>query len=176
MFQSLIHGGLAGLLVFSVTVCSGQETRVSGPPKSEPQSEVGSDIGAKIANENQISIELFRKIMANKAALDSIVLVDVRSDSENSVSIIPGAITKAKYEADPKKYAGKTAVCYCLSGGRSGKYVKQLKAGGQPAVDLKGSILEWCKQELPLTTPDGQPTNKVNVYDNKVPAKYDVGN
>ncbi len=123
---------------------------------------------------NQISIELFQKIAADKAALESIVLVDVRSESENSVSVIPGAITKAQYEADPKKFAGKTAVCYCLSGGRSGKYVKQLKANGVPAVDLKGSILEWCKYELPLTTPDGKPTNKVNVYDNKVPAKYDT--
>jgi rhodanese-related sulfurtransferase len=137
------------------------------------EEKIAADIGAKIAKEEQITIELLRKIQADKEARESIVLIDVRSDAETSVSVIPGAITKAQFEADAKKYAGRTAVCYCLSGGRSGKYVKELKAKNLPAVDLKGSIRGWIAAELPLVTLDGKPTNRVNVYGNKVPAKYE---
>lgn len=134
---------------------------------------LGADIAAKIAKENQISIDLFKKIQASEEALKSIVLVDVRSDNETKVSVIPGAITKAQFEADPDKYKGKTAICYCLSGGRSGKYVKQLKSKDVPAVDLKGSMLGWCEAGLPLTTLDGKPTKRVNVLGNKVSSKYE---
>ena len=139
----------------------------------EPTEKLGAEIAAKIAKENQITIDLFRKIQASEEALKSVVLVDVRSDNETKVSIIPGAITKAQFEAEPEKYKGKTAICYCLSGGRSGKYVKQLKAKDAPAVDLKGSITGWLEAGLPLTTLDGKPTKQVNVYGNKVPAGYE---
>lgn len=139
----------------------------------EGSEKLGPDIAAKIAKENQISIDLFRQIQASKEALKGVVLVDVRSESETKVSVIPGAITKAQYEAEPEKYKGKTAICYCLSGGRSGKYVKQLKSKDVAAVDLKGSMLGWCEAHLPLTTLDGKPTKRVNVYGNKVPAEYE---
>jgi rhodanese-related sulfurtransferase len=132
-----------------------------------------ADIAAKIAKEDQITIDLFKQIQASKAALMSIVLVDVRSENETNVSVIPGAITKAQFEAEPNKYKGKTAICYCLSGGRSGKYVKQLKSKDVAAVDLKGSMLGWCEAHLPLTTLDGKPTKRVNVYGNKVPSEYE---
>jgi rhodanese-related sulfurtransferase len=134
---------------------------------------LGAEIGATIAKEDQITIDLFKQIQASEAALASIVLVDARSEKETSVSVIPGAITKAQYEADAKKYAGRTVVCYCLSGGRSGKFVKQLKAKDIPAVDLKGSIIGWCEARMPLATLDGKPTKRVNVYGNAVPAEYE---
>lgn len=139
----------------------------------EATDKLGADIATKIAKENQITIDLFKKIQANEEALKNVVLIDVRSDAETKVSVIPGAITKAQYEAEPEKHKGKTAICYCLSGGRSGKYVKQLKAKNVPAVDLKGSISGWLEAGLPLTTLDGKPTKRVNVYGNKVPAQYE---
>ena len=145
-----------------------QETKV--PVAAE---KLGADIAAKIAKENQIAIDLFKQIQASEEALKSIVLVDVRGDNETRISVIPGAITKAQFEANPDKYKGKTAICYCLSGGRSGKYVKQLKAKDVPAVDLKGSILGWCEAGLPLTTLDGKPTKRVNTLGNKVPSEYE---
>lgn len=143
------------------------------PKKPEASEKLGADIATKIAKENQITIDLFKQIQASEEALKSVVLVDVRSDNETKVSVIPGAITKAQFEAEPEKYKGKTAICYCLSGGRSGKYVKQLKAKDVAAVDLKGSMLGWCEACLPLTTLDGKPTKRVNVYGNKVPAEYE---
>ena len=150
-----------------------QATQLNQPAAGQAGEKLGPEIAAKIAKENQITIDLFKQIQASEEALKSIVLVDVRSESETNVSIIPGAITKAQFEADPKKYEGKTAVCYCLSGGRSGKYVKQLKAKEIPAVDLKGSMLGWCEALQPLTTLDGKPTKRVNVYGNKIPAQYE---
>ncbi len=150
-----------------------QTSFAQAPQVPEASEKLGADIAAKIAKENQITIDLFRKIQASEEALKSVVLVDVRSDNETKVSIIPGAITKAQFEAEPEKYKGKTAICYCLSGGRSGKYVKQLKSKDIPAVDLKGSITGWLEAGLPLTTLDGKPTKKVNVYGNKVPAGYE---
>jgi rhodanese-related sulfurtransferase len=162
------------LIVFSsialilVPVSFGQTAKVTAADEK-----LGADIAVKIAKENQIPIDLFKRIQESEEALKSVVLVDVRSDSETKVSIIPGAITKAQFEAEPEKYKGKTVICYCLSGGRSGKYVKQLKAKDVSAVDLKGSITGWLEAGLPLTTLDAKPTKKVNVYGNKVPAGYE---
>jgi rhodanese-related sulfurtransferase len=136
------------------------------------EDELPSDIAVKIAEREQVSREVLLKIQRNKAARESIVLVDARSDSETSVSIIPGAITMEQYRQQKEKHKGKTVIAYCLSGGRSGKLVRQLKGEGVRAVDLEGSILGWCKAELPLTTLDGKPTNRVNTYGNPVPDKY----
>lgn len=103
------------------------------------------------------------------------VLVDVRSDAEINVSIIPGAITKAQYEKNPQMYKDKTVIVYCTVGGRSGAYAKQLAGNGVKVKNYKGSILEWVNSELPLETLDGQPTNRVHTYSSRyrIPAKYE---
>jgi len=102
------------------------------------------------------------------------VVVDVRSDAEIKVSIIPGAITKAEYEKNRERYQGKTVIPYCTIGGRSGRYASQLKKDGIPVMNYKGSILEWVGAELPLVTLEGQPTNRVHTYSDhyQVPDKY----
>lgn len=102
------------------------------------------------------------------------VLVDVRSDAEVKVSIIPGAITKADYEKNLAKYKGRTVIPYCTVGARSGAYAKQLAARGVKVRNYEGSILEWVGAELPLVTLDGQPTNRVHTYSDRyrVPSKY----
>lgn len=135
---------------------------------------VDGTIGQKLASATNVSPQLLRQIQQSEAAMKSIVLVDVRADTETKVSIIPGAITKDKYLKNQKDYAGKTVVVYCLSGVRSADFVRKLKSSKIPAVDLKGSILGWCREGLPLTTLDGQPTNRVYTYDpdNKVPPQY----
>jgi rhodanese-related sulfurtransferase len=103
------------------------------------------------------------------------VVVDVRSDSEIKVSMIPGAISKAEYEQDRSKYEGRTVIPYCTVGGRSGAYAKQLAAKGVKVKNYRGSILKWVEAELPLVTPDGKPTNRVHTYSDRyrVPAKYE---
>jgi rhodanese-related sulfurtransferase len=103
------------------------------------------------------------------------VVVDVRSDAEVSVSIIPGAITKAEFERERAKYRGKLVIPYCTVGGRSGAYAQKLAGEGVKVYNYKGSILKWIDAELPLVTLDGKPTNRVHTYSDryKIPAKYE---
>lgn len=110
-----------------------------------------------------------------KIAESDFVVVDVRSDQEINVSVIPGAITKAQYEKDAAKYSGKLVIPYCTVGGRSGAYAKQLAGKGVKVKNYKGSILKWVDAGLPLVTLKGEPTNRVHTYSDryKIPAKYE---
>ncbi|WDQ17143.1 rhodanese-like domain-containing protein [Rhodopirellula sp. P2] len=103
------------------------------------------------------------------------VVVDVRSDKETRVSVIPGAITKEMYEKDAAKYRGRLVIAYCTVGGRSGAYAKQLLGKGVKVKNYKGSILKWVDAGLPLVTLKGEPTNRVHTYSDryKIPSKYE---
>jgi len=103
------------------------------------------------------------------------VLVDVRSEMEINVSVIPGTITKAMYEQNVAKYRGKLVISYCTVGGRSGTYAKQLADKGVKVKNYQGSILKWVDAGLPLVTLDGEPTNRVHTYSDryKIPAEYE---
>lgn len=103
------------------------------------------------------------------------VLVDVRSDAEVNVSVIPGAITKAEYEKNAELYQHKTAIVYCTVGGRSAAYAKQLAGNGVKVKNYKGSILQWVNAELPLETLNRKPTNRVHTYSSRyrIPAMYE---
>lgn len=108
-------------------------------------------------------------------AKTNFVLVDVRSDKEIEVSVIPGAISKTQFEKDMRKHLGKLVIPYCTVGVRSGDYAKQLAKRNVKVVNYKGSILEWVDSGLPLVTLTGQPTNRVHTYSNKyrVSNKYE---
>lgn len=110
----------------------------------------------------------------DESTSDNFVLVDVRSDAEVNVSIIPGAITKSQYEKNSQLYQNKTVIVYCTVGGRSATYAKQLAEKSVKVKNYKGSILEWVKAELPLETLDGKPTNRVHIYSDRyrIPSKY----
>ena len=112
---------------------------------------------------------------SNSNAEPNFVLVDVRSDKEIEVSVIPGAISKTQCEKDMQKHRGKLVVPYCTVGVRSGNYAKQLAKRNVKVVNYKGSILEWVDAGLPLVTLAGQPTNRVHTYSNKyrVSSKYE---
>ena len=113
---------------------------------------------------------------ATKEGDSSPVLVDVRSDSERAVSLIPGAISQQQYEAAAREFAGRRLVIYCTVGGRSYLYARQLVASGVDAANYLDSILGWCRAVSPLESPDGQPTNAVHPYLRifEVPENYDV--
>jgi len=103
------------------------------------------------------------------------VLVDVRSEKEIKVSVIPGAITKTMYEKNKVKYRGKLVILYCTVGERSGDYAKKLAGKGVKVKNYEGSILKWVDAGLPLVTLEGKSTNRVHTYSDryKVPAKYE---
>lgn len=102
------------------------------------------------------------------------ILVDVRTDREMSVSIIPGAISKAAFEKDISKYRGKVVIPYCTVGGRCGEFSRQLAQAGWTVKSYRGSIVEWVQSEQSLVTPAGRPTTQVHTNGGnfKLPAKY----
>lgn len=91
------------------------------------------------------------------------VIVDVRSKAETDVSMIPGALTKSEFERGLQQHYGKSVIVYCTIGFRSGIYAASLKRKGWKAWNYKGSILDWCGNNLPLTLA-GKETNRVHTY------------
>lgn len=104
----------------------------------------------------------------------SFVLVDVRSDQERSVSVIPGAISQDEFEKNQKKYSGKVVIPYCTIGGRCGEFSRRLAQAGWTVRSYRGSIVEWVQNELPLVTPRGEATTMFhsNGGSFKIPPKY----
>lgn len=94
---------------------------------------------------------------------DPPVVVDVRTDEERQVSMIPGAISQQEFERHRDELAGREVVTYCTIGYRSGLYAEELLAEGWKAENLAGSILAWTHAGLPLVH-DGEPTRRVHVY------------
>ncbi|MBB3206410.1 rhodanese-related sulfurtransferase [Rhodopirellula rubra] len=142
-----------------------------GGPKIETIST--QDLSAMLTRQQKAAAEA---VQAGKPASEpDFVVVDVRTDAEVNVSVIPGAITKAQYEKNADKYRGKLVIPYCTVGGRSGAYAKKLVADGVKVKNYKGSILKWVDAGLPVQTLDGRPTNRVHTYSDryKIPAAYE---
>ena len=125
-------------------------------------------------NVETISTDELRRLLVSVD--QSVVLIDVRGQSEQAVSKIPGAITQQEYEAGPASFANKKLVVYCTVGGRSYLYARKLVAAGIDAKNYRDGILGWCRAVLPLETPDGRATNEVNPYWRifRVPEQYEV--
>lgn len=109
-------------------------------------------------------------MLENEEQSGNFVIVDVRSESESGVSLIPGALTRTEFERTAADHQGKKVIAYCTVGVRSGKFVNQLIRQGWKAWNYEGSIIDWCKNKLPLVSPDGAETQQVHTYS----AKYSV--
>lgn len=96
-----------------------------------------------------------------------IVLVDVRSPEERSVSRIPGAVDPEEVRERPEDFAGRKLVGYCTIGGRSSEWAVARRQEGLDAANLRGSILAWTHAGLPLEDPEGEPTKRVHVAGEK---------
>ena len=97
---------------------------------------------------------------------ESVILVDVRDQKEQAVSMIPGAITQTQFEKDREGYKGQTVVTYCTIGYRAGLYAKRLRKQGWKALNLTGSILGWVHAGGHVEH-NGVITNRVHVYGKK---------
>jgi sodium/bile acid cotransporter 7 len=107
--------------------------------------------------------EISAEELVRRLGEDDLVLVDVRTQPEREVSMLPGAITSEELEADPERYAGKTLVTYCTAGYRSGLFARKLDEKGWEVLNLKGSLLSWSHTGEPLEH-DGEPTRRVHTY------------
>ena len=114
-----------------------------------------------------VSAEQIRVMQNSNQWSDRFVIVDVRGEAEADVSIIPGAITKSEFERDTGKHLDKLVIAYCTVGHRSGLYAQELSTQGWDCYNYKGSILDWCENQLPLITTDGRETNRVHTYSSK---------
>lgn len=115
-------------------------------------------------NTNEITAQELKAMLDNQAS-SPVVVVDVRTEAEMEVSVIPNAIKQAEYEQQQERYKSHTVVAYCTIGMRSGKYCHTLKGKGIAALNLKGSILSWTLEGYPLADPvSGDDTKRVHVY------------
>ena len=87
-----------------------------------------------------------------------VVLLDVRTDKEFAEGHIGGALHADVNKDDFIEQArqlvpqGKRVAVYCRSGRRSANAANQLAKAGYTVVNLKGGIMEWQKQQMPVTT------------------------
>ena len=123
-----------------------------------------------------ITAHEIRNLLADEKQTDNFVIVDVRSELESGVSIIPGAITQTEFERTAAEHQGKEVIAYCTIGVRSGKFAKRLIQQGWQAWNYEGSIIDWCQNKLPLVTRDGTETQQVHTYHARysVPDDYDA--
>ena len=142
------------------------------PNKAKVVQSMAKSISLANPQAPQLSIEDFQRDYANDP---NTVLVDVRTEKEQKVSRLPGAISRKVFEANRAAYKEKTIVSYCTIGARSTKYTLSLLKSGHKAFNLKESILGWANRNLPLVTPEGKETKKVHVYEeawNLLPTDY----
>ena len=106
-------------------------------------------------NENIVSVsapEFDKEIKA-----DSVQLLDVRTPQEYAEGHIDGALNINVQSEDFQKMAEKdlskdaTILVYCRSGRRSMDAAEILTKLGYKVVNLKGGIIEWKEDGLPVT-------------------------
>lgn len=103
-----------------------------------------------------------------------ITLVDIRSDAEQKISMIPSAITKEEFEKNKGKYKNTLIVPYCTIGVRSGYYAEKLSKEGFNTKNYKGSILAWVLSGG-VVLKDKKEVLEVHVYGKKwniLPSQY----
>lgn len=123
---------------------------------------------------DEISTEGIRDLL-DKAAGDEFLLVDVRSEAETAVSMIPGSITRADFESSQDDYRGRTVVAYCTIGGRSLLFAQRLVSRGFTCLNYRDGILGWCETGQPLVRPTGEDTKEVHTHNRffRVPDSYE---
>ena len=121
-----------------------------------------------------ISTVELRSLLADQNSL--VTLIDVRSEAEQAVSRIPGAVTQHEFENAADSYPRKHVVTYCTVGGRSYLYARRLVAAGIDARNYRDGILGWCRAGLPLESPEKEVTVAVHPYWRifQVPEQYEV--
>lgn len=102
-------------------------------------------------------------------AKSNVIVVDVREEREQAVSMLPGAIPAARLVeegGDVPIPPGATVVAYCTIGTRSGIFCCKLQDSRPDltVLNMRGSILAWAHEGGPLVRADGTPTNEMHVY------------
>lgn len=105
-------------------------------------------------SDNIVSVSAVEFEKAIKA--DSVQLLDVRSPQEFAEGHIAGAINinvqsdDFRQRADKELSKDSTILVYCRSGRRSMDAAETLTELGYKVVNLKGGIIEWNEEGLPV--------------------------
>ena len=115
-----------------------------------------------------ITTEQLHQILCNDP--QSIILIDVRSDEERQVSMLPHAISLDEFKESEvsSSHASSTRerliIPYCTLGGRSFRETRKLLRQGRGVSNYREGIIGWTRANLPLVTPDGVPTKRIHRY------------
>lgn len=87
---------------------------------------------------------------------DNAILVDMRDDKDylegHIVNALHAPSSPDDHASKLEKYRDKPIIVYCQRGQRSGPYCSKLKKQGFESVfNLKGGLLAWQKEALPLS-------------------------
>ena len=86
--------------------------------------------------------------LARLLAQDAVLLVDLRTDAEREVAVLPGAVPVPLDDVlagTADLPADRRVVLHCRSGARSERAVRALRASGHPdAAHLDGGLLAWA--------------------------------
>ena len=97
------------------------------------------------------------KEFAELIADPDVVILDVRKAEEFAEGHIKGAILIDQFQSDFVEQAkarlpqDKTVAIYCRSGRRSANAAGKLADAGYKCVNLKGGILAWKEEKMPVT-------------------------
>ena len=119
--------------------------------------------------------ELTVPALIERMEKENVLLIDVREESEQRVSTIPGAITFSTFEKEKQHYKDRVIVTYCTIGLRSGLCAEELQEEGSDVYNLRGSILAWAHAGQPVVDAEGLETKRVHVYGEKwnlLPEEY----
>lgn len=92
------------------------------------------------------------------------MIVDVRTEAERAVSIIPGAVSLGDYEAQREAFKGDPVLVYCTVGCRSAGVTQTLHEQGVEAYNLWGGVVDWALHGGPFVTQAGMPTYEVHTH------------
>ena len=101
---------------------------------------------------DDVDVHQFATLMADT----SVVVLDVRTSSEFASGHLEGAVNIDVKKDDFLQRAksvlpvGKTMAVYCRSGRRSANACNQLCAEGYKCVNLKGGIMAWTGDKMPI--------------------------
>ncbi len=97
------------------------------------------------------------------AGMEDYLIVDVREEEEQNVSMIKGAITEKNFKKNRHLYKDKKVISYCTIGYRSGIFAKEFQEKGYDTFNLKGGVLLWSHEDK-VFIKDNKETKKVHVY------------
>lgn len=115
-----------------------------------------------------IATDELQQLLSNDPS--SIILVDVRSDAERQISMLPNAISLDEFlssEVTPPHSSSapqRLIVPYCTIGGRSYWITRKLLRKGRAVRNYRAGVIGWTRANLPLVTPQGLPTRRLHRY------------